>query len=202
MFQRMNASLNVALAVMALCLVLPGFVSADEVTEAIEEGLKQYKDGKYTEATGSLDYAAQLIRQKKSQDLVKLLPEPLSGWTADEGTSEAVGGAMFGGAVTAKKTYRKDSSSVTVEFIADSPMLQGMMMLFTNPAFATADGGRLEKIGGQRAIIKYKPDTKSGEIKIIVAGRFLISIEGDGITKKELKDYAENIDYDKLASML
>ena len=90
------SSLCVALAVMAMCLLLPGLVAADEVTESIQEGLKQYQDGKYSEATGSLEYAAQLIRQKKSQDLVKLLPEPLSGWTADEGTSEAVGGAMLG----------------------------------------------------------------------------------------------------------
>ncbi|MBI4775649.1 MAG: hypothetical protein HY788_16020 [Deltaproteobacteria bacterium] len=200
MFHR-NRFLNMALSVVALFLFSVGPAPADEVTEAIEEGLKQYNDGKYTEATGSLDYASQLIRQKKSQDLLKLLPEPLSGWTAEEGSSEAVGGAMFGGAVTAKRTYSKDSSSVSVEFMADSPMLQGMMMMFTNPVFATSDGGKLEKISGQRAIVKYDASDKTGEIKIIVANRFLVTVSGDGIAKKELTDYAQAIQYDKLAVM-
>jgi len=200
MIQR-NSVWSMALAALVLFLLSGGLVMADEITEAIEEGLNQYKDGKYTEATGSLDYAAQLIRQKKSQDLLKLLPEPLSGWTAEEGTSEAVGGAMFGGAVTAKRTYLRDSSSVSIEFMADSPMLQGMMMMFSNPMFATSDGGKLEKISGQRAIVKYDASAKTGEIKIIVAGRFLVGINGDEITKKELTDYAEKISYDKLAAM-
>ncbi len=80
-------------------------------------------------------------------------------------------------------------------------MMQGMMMLFTNPAFAAADGGKLEKIRGQKAIVKYTPATKKGDIKIMVVNRFLVSIEGNDINKEDLKNYAKAIDYKKLGAL-
>ncbi len=42
---------------------------ADEVTDLIKKALKQYKNGDYIEATNNLDYASQLIRQKKQEQL-------------------------------------------------------------------------------------------------------------------------------------
>ena len=74
-------------------------------------------------------------------------------------------------------------------------------MMMSNPMFATADGGKLERIGQQKGILKFDPNTKEGELQIIVANRFLITIEGDDITAKALKDYAKAIDYNKLEKM-
>ena len=48
---------------------------------------------------------------------------------------------MFGGGIGAHRTYKKGSSKIKVEILTDSPVLQSMMGLFTNPMFATADGG-------------------------------------------------------------
>lgn len=42
---------------------------ADEVTDLIKKALKQYKSGDYIEATTNLDYASQMIRQKKQDKL-------------------------------------------------------------------------------------------------------------------------------------
>lgn len=78
---------------------------ADDVTDSIGEGLQHYNNNEYSEAVKSLNYASQLIQQKKGKSLESLLPEPLSGWTADNASSEAAGAAMFGGGTTAKRKY-------------------------------------------------------------------------------------------------
>lgn len=173
----------------------------DDVTEAINEGLQYYTNGEYTDAAGSLDYAAQLIRQKKGGELTGLLPEPLEGWKAEQGTSQAAGAAMLGGGVTAERKYDKGSSHITIRYITDSPMMQGVMMMFSNPMFAASDGGKLERIGGQKAIVKYDSSEKSGEIQIVIGNRFLITIEGREVAKEDLVAYAKVIDYKKLAAL-
>jgi hypothetical protein len=108
---------------------------------------------------------------------------------------------MFGGGVSASRSYMKEDASVDVQIVTDSPMLQGMMMLFTNPAFAASDGGKLEKINGRKAIVKYSAAEREGTINIMVVNRFLITIDGRSVTKDDLTAYARAVDYDKLAAM-
>ena len=174
---------------------------ADDVTESINEGMKNYKDGKLSDAVVSLNYAAQLIQQKKGVSLEAFLPAPLSGWSAKDAKSQAVGAAMLGGGVNVKRTYSKGTSKVTVEIITDSPMLQGVMMMFSNPMFATSDGGKLEKINGEKAIVKYRPDARRGEIQLVIVNRYLITIKGRTVSEEELKAYAGLIDYKKIAEL-
>jgi len=176
-------------------------VLADEVTDSINEALKQYNNGEFTEAVQSLDYSAQLIRQKKGGQLEAFLPEPISGWKAEDAKSQAMGAAMFGGGITAERSYVKGDSRVDVKIITDSPMMQGMMMMFSNPMMATSDGGKLEKIGGEKAIVKYSSDNKDGDINMVIAGRFLITVEGNDVAREDLIAFAEGIDFKKLALM-
>jgi len=174
---------------------------ADDVTDYINEALQYYQDGKYSDAVSSLNFAEQLIQQKKSSGLEAFLPEPLSGWSADAATSQAAGSAMMGGGISAERQYTKDGSSVRIQIMADSPMLQGVMMMMSNPMFATSDGGKMERIGKQRALVKFDPNDRSGEIQIIVANRFMVTVEGSDVTDNELKEYAGAIDYDKMAQL-
>lgn len=174
---------------------------ADDITDSINEALQYYKNGEYADAVGSLNYASRLIQQKKGKGLESFLPEPLSGWTAQEANSQTAGAAMFGGGVTAERKYSKGSGSITVQIITDSPLMQGVMMMFSNPMFAASDGGKLEKIERQKAIVKFDATNKQGEIKIVVANRFFVLIEGEAITEEDLKAYAKAIDYKNLASL-
>ena len=192
------------LAVIFLCMVmtlcfLPA--NADEVTSAINDALAEYRNGEYASAAENLDYASQLIRQKKGDKLRSFLPEPLEGWMADDSSSRTIGVIMLGGGIIAERRYSKKASLVTVKIVADSPMLRGVMMMFTNPMFITAGGGRMEQIKSQKAIIKYTPDRGTGEINVVVADRILVTVTGENVTKQMLVDYAENIDYRKLAKI-
>ena len=176
-------------------------VLADEVTDSVNEALKQYSNGEFADAVQSLDYAAQLIRQKKGGQLEAFLPKPISGWKAEDAKSQAMGSAMFGGGVTAERSYVKGDSRVNVKIITDSPMMQGMMMMFSNPMMATSDGGKLEKINGERAIVKYSNENKDGNINIVIAGRFLITVDGNDVGRQDLIAFAQGIDFKKLAVM-
>jgi hypothetical protein len=175
-----------------------GAVWADEITDSIDEAIEYYKEGDFVEAANSLDYASQLIRQKRSGNLEAFLPEPLAGWSAEDVKSKAVGAGYLGGMISANKKYRKDQSSVTIEIITDSPALQSMVMMFSNPAYASADGGKLTKIKRQKAIIKYTPSRKDGELNIVVAKQYLVTIKGQKVEESDLVDYASAIDYKKL----
>ena len=187
--------------VAAFLFIVSSPVLADDVTDSINEGLKQYNNGEFADAAQSLDYASQLIRQKKGGQLEAFLPEPLPGWKAEAAKSQALGSAMFGGAVTAERSYVRDDGRVDVKIITDSPMMQGIMMMFSNPMMATADGGKLERISGEKAIVKYNNDKKDGTINMVIANRFLITVEGNDVARQDLISFAQGIDYKKLASM-
>jgi hypothetical protein len=170
----------------------------DDVLSTIEQAIKQYKAGDLSGAASNVEYAAQLIRQKKSEKMKELLPKPLAGWKGGEASAQAMGTAVFGGGVTVSRKYSRGTSSVEVEIVSDSPVLQSVMMMLNNPMFAGAGGGNLQTINGQRAIVKYDPSAQKGEIDIVVAGRFMITVKGQNVGQKELVDYAAGVDYEGL----
>lgn len=188
-------------ATLLLMGVVPIPVLADDVTDSINEALKQYGNGEFANAVQSLDYASQLIRQKKGGQLEAFLPEPPPGWQAEAAKSQAMGSAIFGGGVTAERTYRKGDSRVEVKIITDSPMMQGLLMMFSNPMMATADGGKLEKVNGEKAIVKYRTDSKDGDINIVIANRFLVTVEGNEVAREDLTAFAQGIDFKKLDAL-
>ncbi len=174
-------------------------VKADDVLNIINQAVKQYKSGDYAGAASNLDYAAQLVRQKKSEKMKELLPAPLAGWQAEPAKAQAVGTAVFGGGITVSRVYKKENALVTVEIVSDSPILQSLMMMLNNPMFAGAGGGMLVTIKGQRAILKYNAASRTGDVNIVVAGRFMVTVKGRRVNKSDLLDYAGAVDYKALA---
>lgn len=180
---------------------LVSFATADDVVETLQEAIKSYENAEYSVAVEDINYALQLIQQKKGQGLEAYLPEPLLGWNAEKAKSKSAGSAMMGGGIITARQYKKGSSKVEIEIITDSPMMQGMMGIFTNPMFATADGGKLERINRQKAIVKYDEKKERGEISLALGKRFFIKVEGEKVTLDELKAYAKAIDFKKLKKL-
>ena len=172
---------------------------ADDVTDSIDEAVKAYKAKDFSAAAQSLDAAAQLIRQKRGELFKAVLPDAPSGWKAEEATSQAAGAAMFGGGVSAERRYTKGDSSMTVKILTDSPLMQGMLMMVGNPMFANADGGKLERIKGQKAIFKNKDG--SGSVNVVVNGTMLVQIEGSQVTDADLRAFASAVDYAKMGEL-
>ena len=189
---------KLALGVATAMILVGHGAFADEVEDSISEALDAYKSGEFKDAVESLNYASQLIQQMKGESLQSVLPEPLGGWKAEDAQSSAAGASMLGGGVSAERVYRKGSSRVSITIITDSPMIQGMMMMFSNPMFASSDGGKLTRIKRQKAMVKYKPAEKDGEIQVMVDNRIMVTIDGDNVSEDELMGYAKAIDVKKL----
>jgi hypothetical protein len=173
-------------------------LQADDVTDSIQEATEAYVKGDNAKAIESLNTAVQLIQQAKAKNLEQLLPQAVSGWTAGQAESTAVGAAMFGGGITVEKRYTKGDSVISIQIVTDSPMLQGMMALFSNPMFATSSGGKLEKIAGQKVISTYDASSQSGEYQIAVANKYMITLKGEKVSAEEMNAYAEGIDFKKM----
>ncbi|MGD1973201.1 MAG: hypothetical protein PVH37_21810 [Desulfobacterales bacterium] len=177
---------------------------ADEILEAMTEAIEAYKEKEYSEAAESLDYAKQLIQQLRSENIMKVLPEPLPGWESKTAQTQSMG--MLGGMTGVEKKYSKPgtgnqgSKNITINIMAESPMMQGMMTMF-NPAYAGAQGGKLQKIKRNKAMVKYDPDSRRGEANIMVDKRYIVSIKGNSIDKEDLMNYAEAVDYKALKDL-
>ena len=184
-----------------LVLLLSGCLGAlplhaeDNVLRTIKEATRQYEAGDFTGAASNLDYAAQLVRQHKSERMKAMLPEPLAGWEGKDASAQALGAAILGGGVTVSREYKKGASTVSIEIVSDSPVLQSVLMMVNNPMFAGAGGGKLETVKGQRAILKYDAGKKTGELFVVVASRFVVTIKGRPAAREELLAYGEAIDY-------
>ncbi|MGE4519941.1 MAG: hypothetical protein AB7E04_10595 [Desulfobacteraceae bacterium] len=189
-----------------LCILLALLVYsmpcfADEITDSINEGLEYYKSGDFTSSVSSLRYATQLIQQKKGETLETILPQALPGWTANSATSNAAAGELFGGGLSAEKSYEKEDSRVNITILADSPVMQGVMMMLSNPMILSSGGGKLRKIKNQKAVVKYDEMNKSGEVQVVVVNRFLVTINGNNVTEDELLEYAMAVNYLKLSRL-
>jgi len=174
---------------------------ADEVTDTIEGALSAYKNGEYSMAAEDLGYALELIKQKKGENLKDYLPEPLTGWKAEAAEAQTAGAGMMGGGTIVNRIYEKGEGRVKIEIVTDSPLMQSFAMVLANPAFATSDGGKLMRIGRQKAIVSYDAQGHSGDIKMVVGNRFLVTVEGTAVSESDLVDYAKAIDLEKLTSM-
>ena len=185
----------------AALIFFSGFARADEITDTIKEAMAQYKKGEYSEAISNLDLAAQLVRQKKSENLTGFLPKPLDGWEASEAESAAAGSAMLGGMVSAERSYTKGDSEITIRVVTDSPMLQTMLLFLSNPAMATSSGMKVKKISSQKAVIEYSKDDTDGTINIVVGHKLLVTLEGNEVSLEIMEAYAKGIDFKKLEDL-
>jgi len=192
-------------AVMVLLVVILGFMGmtgarADEISDIIERGKKLYQEGKYSEASSELQYAVSQIQNLQAERLKGLLPEPLSGWTAEEASASAAAMGFLGGGVTASKTYNKEDTgeSIEIQILTESPLLQTVMMFLTNPAMlAGQPDTKLVRVKGEKALEKFSAKNKEGELSLILEGNTLITVRGSEITNKNiLYKYMEKIDFE------
>ena len=204
------------------CIVVacPAPSPADDVTDQIDGAVKLYKTGNFSQAASDLEFAVQQIREKQAEQLKGVFPKPLAGWSATEPEISAAGAGMMGGGITASIEYRKapvaaakpsgdggevetDNPEVRIEMISDSPVLQGMLPMLTNPALMGSQGGKLVKVKTYRGISKKASDGGGPELSLVVANKVLLTLKGsDGATEADLLAYANAIDYVMLEKLV
>ena len=180
---------------LALLLSFSPMLQADDVKDQIEEAIKAYEKDDYNMAITALDSASTLIRQKKGELVSKLLPEPLDGWEAGEAKSSAAGAGMFGGGISAEKRYTRKAEgkteTITISITTDSPLIQTMGMMFSNPMFMGQDN-KLLVINGEKTIANERDNSLTS----MIANKVMVKIDGDKkVSPETLKEYFKAIDF-------
>lgn len=189
---------------LAACVLLAAAVAApaaaDEIIDQINSAIELYRAGDFVGAAGELEFAAAQIRQLRAGEVSGALPAPLSGWTAKDVETAAMGAAMFGGGTSASRTYEQDRARVEIKIMTDSPMLQAVTMMLNNPMVLSGSGQKLIRVDGNKAALEWKEDR--GTVNVVVMNSLLVTVEGRRCTEQDLIAYAEAVDYGLLKQIL
>ncbi len=192
----------ILLATCCLSAPLAAVALGDEVADNINQAARDYRRGRLDSAAIRLERAARLIREARSSALVVFLPGPLPGWFASPSAAEAVLDASVpGGASSATREYLQGERLVRIRILADAPAVQSALQVLGSPAFSSIDGARPVRVHGQPGMLKFDALRRTGRVTLVVAQRFLISIDGADVTGETLVAFAEAMDVAGLARM-
>ena len=189
MFRMLPAALAAGLAAASFATAAAG----DEFTDTVEGALEAYRAGDVTAARQDLDYATKLLDAMKAETLAKFLPPALAGWTRTDQGSDESGGmmAMLGGGTAAAATYAKDDGTeLTINLVANSPMVSGIAAMV----------GGLASMGGGKPMRIQRTEfaDNDGELQGVVGGEVLVSVSGDAPVADKTA-YLETMDFKALA---
>ena len=134
-----------------------------------------------------------------------LLPETLMGMKRTEYESESVGAGGFQ-ISSAKAAYEKDGGKIRIN-IADTGGAGIAMMGMAAWASISIDKEnqdgyeRTGEIDGYKSFERYDRTGKNGELSVLVAKRFIVSVNGDNVAEDDLKKAVRSIDLDDLANL-
>jgi len=183
-------------------------LSADdhaELMEHINQAQRTAGSKNYREAKQELTMALNAISLIQLEILNSYLPSAPAGWTEEEmeGTDlGAFGFGMFAG-LSATKRYQNGEKDLYIEIMMDSPMIGTLRMFFDNPMFLKSDpNNKIVTVKGQRALLNYDKNEKSGELSIII-GSSVIAVKGsEGVTSEDLTTFMNRIDIDGISKKL
>ena len=144
------------------------------------------------------------IEPVRFQELQAALPE-VSGWQREEPRGERMTAPVpFS---QAEADYAMGDANINVKVVdsAFSQMLIAPWSMFLTAGYERETNEGYEKaitLAGNPGFERYNKANKDGELNIVVAKRFLVTIEGDNIADtKVLHDFASRIDTGKLESL-
>lgn len=196
-----NKAKIVTVALISVLFVISSSLAADDVSDAINDALKAYSSKDELRTSDSLNRALSLLNARKARELDAVLPKPFEGWSVENAARLASAAQrLFGGAGTAKK-YHKGDTTITLHVVGGSSMADRFKALVSDGKAAQSVGGELVGIGGHKAMSTYNPDSRNGEINVVVGERYFISVSGTRVNKIDLLAYAKAIDYKLLVAL-
>lgn len=171
-----------------------GQVNMGDAMNALGAAMGGAKDGKKVE---TVDYKA----------LKDMLPESLSGMKRTDASGEK-SSAMGMQVSNAEGRYSNDQGAHVTLKITDIGSLTGLAGMAVYAWAATdidreSDSGyeKTSKFNGYKSHEKWTKSSKSGEISVLVADRFVIEASGDGVEMDALKDALTKLNLGKLEGM-
>jgi hypothetical protein len=166
------------------------------------EGFAKAMEGAAAAMSGNKD--GKPVDPVSFQELQTTLPE-VSGWERAAPTGERMTSPFpFS---QAEAEYSKGEAHINVKIVdsAFSQMLIAPWSMFLTTGYERQSSDGYEKaltVGGNPAFEKWSNGGKDGELNLVVAKRFLVTIDGDNIADtKVLHEFAGKLDANKLASL-
>lgn len=164
--------------------------AADAIENLANEAEKMAKDGPKEVVDAKL--------------LKELLPADADGLPRKEASSEKTG-AMGFQVSTANARYGEGDSSIEVSIVdvAGTGAIMGMAAWAMVDVDKENDSGyeKTTKYKDHKAFEKYNNDDKDGELAVLLANRFVVSVKGNNVAMDKIKATLDDIDLDKLADM-
>jgi hypothetical protein len=138
------------------------------------------------------------------QSLQTVLPE-VSGWQREQPTGERM--TLPIPFSQAEAAYTMGDSQIDVKIVdsAFSQMLIAPWAMFLSAGYEKQTSDGYEKsvnVGGNPGFERWDSGNKDGELNLVVAKRFLVTVEGNNIADtKVLQEFASKVDAAKLASL-
>jgi hypothetical protein len=141
------------------------------------------------------------------KDLKALLPEELPGWKRKETKGEK-NGAMGLSISQADGRYDGEGGATLRIKIVDAGSLTGPIGIglagWASIEIDRETDDEYEKsttFGGYKAFEKYNSKEKTGEMKLLLAGRFIVEVRGHGVKIDDIKGALGKLDLKKLESL-
>ncbi len=138
------------------------------------------------------------------RDLQAAFPA-VNGWTMDKPKGERMTSPI---AFSQTETsYRNGDARIEMKIVdsAYQQMLVAPWAMFLAAGYEKETDDGYEKstaVAGHPGFEKWNDRRKSGELNLVVAKRFLVSVEGDRLADmKQLHDFAGRVDFGKLAAL-
>jgi hypothetical protein len=136
--------------------------------------------------------------------LKELLPTNADGMARKEASSEKTGVMGFD-ISTAEGRYSDDNSSIEVNIVdvAGTGALMGMAAWSMIEMDKENEDGyeKTTKYKDNKAYEKYNSKNKDGEIAVIVASRFVVTVKGNNVEMSKIKSTLDDIDLGKLEDL-
>ena len=138
------------------------------------------------------------------RDLQAAFPT-VSGWTMDKPKGERMTAPVAFSQTEAR--YKNGDQRIEVKIVdsAFNQILVAPWAMFLAAGYEKETDDGYEKsttVSGHPGFEKWNTTRKDGELNIVVAKRFLVSVEGDKLNDvKDLHDFAAKVDFSKLAAL-
>jgi hypothetical protein len=176
---------------------------ADEIAEGLDRARQLYEQGDLSGAITETGFAMTALHRRRSGLYAGLFPPAPSGWvlqhSADDGTGGALAAQMLGGGVMVERDYttREGGGAIKATVIVDSPMIQALAAMASNPALM-GSGARRIRIGNDNAILQQENDSAD---MTLVRGSVAVKLEGSGLKDAAvLTQIMKGFDLAKLAN--
>jgi hypothetical protein len=171
-----------AILIACTTALIPLAAIGDEVLDQIDTARRAYEAGEAGVATEALNIAISQIQQQQTEAQLKLFPQPLPGWTADDASAQASGlmTALTGKVLSRTYQQPETGAEVVMTISANSPFLGFFSGLMQTPLFAQgADGLGAYVHEGYRGLLEPQ-DSGSAKLSLVIGNSLLLQVEGSG----------------------